>query len=119
MAKQAKTTKAPKAPVTPVAPVAPTRTRGRAYTPTDVITVVTGEGARRVVKSLACDRTLSAIASTKSRTVAEYLAAFGPACEKQPLPGRGGQPGATQASAILRFLEREGAVVVAAKGATK
>ena len=109
MAKQA--TKAPTTPATPATP----RKRGAAYKPESTIRVVSGEGQRRVVKNLSCDRALQHMGGDKGTTVARYLAAFGPLCDKAPLPGRSGQPGATQAAAILRYLEREGAVVVATK----
>lgn len=111
VAKQTKTPAAPKGKATP-APA--TRTRAAAYTPSSVISIVTGEGQRRVVKGLACERALLAMVDGKgkARTVADYLSAFAPECEKKPMPGRAGQPGTVQASAMLRFLEREGAVTV-------
>jgi hypothetical protein len=45
-------------------------------------------------------------------TVGAFVENFGKSCDKQPLPGRSGQPGHVQAAAILRFLEKEGAVTV-------
>lgn len=104
MAKSTKST-APKgaAPATP-------RKRAAAYAPTAKITITTGDEARRVVRNLSCDRAMQAMKSAP--TVGDFIKAFGAACEKQALPGRGGQPGHVQAAAILRFLEREGAVTV-------
>jgi hypothetical protein len=114
MAKATKKNATPKAdPKAAEAPKATRKGRGAQYTPESVITIVAGDGARRVVKSLACDRALTAMRANP--VVGKYVAAFGTACEKQPLPGRSGQPGHVQAAAILRFLEREGAVTVASK----
>jgi hypothetical protein len=103
MAKQAKTT--------PAQPGAtPARKRAPAYKPESKIAIVTGDDARRVVRNLSCDRAMQAMKS--HATVGEFVKAFGAACDKAPLPGRSGQPGHVQAAAILRFLEREGAVTV-------
>jgi len=96
------------------APKADTEKKGRPraakYSVDSKITVVTGDGARRVVKGLAVERAMNAIA--KNNVVGKYSEEFGKELDKKPLPGRSGQPGQVQAQAILRFLEKEGAVVV-------
>jgi hypothetical protein len=108
-----------KAPVAPAAP-AP-RTRGRAFPEQARITVVKGEGERRVVQNLSCHRALQAMVDAKgnARTVKQFIDAFAPMVDAKaggkPLPGRGSQPGTVQAAAILRYLEMEGAVTVASK----
>jgi hypothetical protein len=112
MAKSTKATKATKA-TTKVEVKAPARKRAAAYDPKARITISQGDEARRVVRNLTCDRALQAMAANP--IVEKFVATFGAECDKKPLPGRGGQPGATQAAAILRFLEREGAVTVASK----
>lgn len=97
--------------------------RGRAYELTDVIAIVTGDGARRTMRGLAVDRTMEAIRACKSPTVGAYLDRFAPMLEAKPdakkgtghLPGRSGQPGRKQALGILRWLEKEQAVTVSAK----
>src|SRR5690349_3002526 len=108
--KAAKPAPAPKA--------APARKRPAAYTEGAKITIVTGDGARRTVRNLSCDRALQHMKSNP--TVGKFRDAFAAEIEKLnkakagsgDLPGRGGQPATTQAIAILRFLEREGAVTV-------
>jgi len=111
-------TKAPKAPATPAAVKAPARKRPAAYTEAGRITIVTGDGQRRTVRNLSCDRAMQHMKANP--TVGKYRDAFAAEIDKLnkakagsgDLPGRGGQPATTQAIAILRFLEREGAVTV-------
>ena len=98
--------------VKPAAKPAPKarKARGPVYQPGQRIVVVTGDDARRVVRNLSVDRAMQAIIAHD--TVGKFVTEFGKLCDKQPLPGRSGQPGQTQAAAILRFLDREGAVKV-------
>jgi hypothetical protein len=105
----AKQTTTPKAKV-PTTTKAPTKPRGKVFDPNAKIVVVAGDDARRLVEPQAPWRAVRAMRAHP--TVGKYLAAFGAECDKAPLPGRGGQPGATQAMALLRWLVNEKAVIV-------
>src|SRR5262252_6611093 len=117
VAKTATPPTAPKA-AKPAKPTPPARKRPAAYQESSKIVISTGDDARRVVKNLTCDRALTV--KKAHDTVGKYRDAFAKQIEAMnkakpgsgDLPGRGGQPAATQAVAILRFLEKEGAVTV-------
>jgi hypothetical protein len=125
MAKQATVTKSPKGTTKGKGTTeAPTRKRPAPYNPKATIRVVEGDGARRVVKSLAVNYAMQAM--RKWPVVGTFVVEFGKLCEKPkamaggeqvagPMPGRAGQPGPTQAAAILRYLDGHEAVVVSTK----